>query len=168
MVAVALANGEVLVHRLAYGERLRGFGVHADDAERTCFGKRFHSPLQRLRRARARVPVAALWLALRRNLLDFFIELFIFLAIVRRTFGRTIGVDAYGVHGAIYSDTIGQFADGLDRIFRAEIDDFRALILRHFQTRGDRIDSDDATSAEQFAACDHELADRAAAKNSDR
>jgi len=107
MIAIAHAHGQVFVHGLADGKNLRGFRIDTDDTEGSRFGKRVHSPLQGLRGACAGIPVCAVWLALGRNLLDFAVKFFVFRAIVRRTFRRAIGIDAYRIDGTIHANAAG-------------------------------------------------------------
>src|SRR5207248_2183665 len=116
----------------------------------------------------AGIPVSAVWFSLGRNLLYFAVKLFVFRAIVRGALRRAIGIDAHSVDGAIHANAAGQFADSFDRIGGTEIDDFRALILSHFQARGDSVNGDDASGTEKFGAGDDELADGTTTENRDR
>ena len=127
VVAVAQLDRQVLVHRHADREGLRGRRVDADDRRASRLGERLDRPAQRhatARRRDASCAVVALRARSRR-------------ARLANCLARTsrcgppraglLGVHADGVDGAIDPDASGQLADRVDRVLGVEVDDLGAL-----------------------------------------
>src|SRR4051795_10325809 len=81
MIAVSRANGNVLVHDFADGERLQLWWVNADDGQRACFCDRLNSPLECLGRSTAYPPVLRSLLRVRTVCFHFGLELLFAFAI---------------------------------------------------------------------------------------
>src|SRR5262249_26226005 len=77
-------------------------------------------------------------------------------------------IDSNGIDNAIHSDATREAFQSFNRIFAIEVDDLGALVLRHFQTRRNRVDGEDAASIQKLCARNHELANRSAAENCNR
>lgn len=139
MVAITHVEGQVLVHCSADGEVPVCFLIDADHANGAGLGNRL----------RRRVSWHPLFGLLRLATESAFAS--------RLLVGSADRVDTHCIDGAIGADGAGQLADDGDWSFLREIDDFRALQTRHFQTILTASDSEHAVGAFQLCTHDREL-----------
>jgi hypothetical protein len=75
-------------------------------------------------------------------------RILVLFAIVCGALRSAICINAHHTHRAVDTHPVCKFTDDFDGILGTEVDNLGALILRHFQTRGERIHDNDAAGAE--------------------
>src|SRR5438477_13008956 len=113
------------------------------------------------------MPVVAIFSCFGRDLLALFCK---FRSVLLGGFGagatvRLIGIGTYGVNRAIAADIAGKALQRGNGVFLVEVDNFRALLSRHLQSRLDGVDGKNTARLQQLCAGNGELADRAAAED---